>query len=92
MKVPGSNRRLVLAVSWRSVLRLPSMWLAVLYSGVSGFLLQNPSVLFAVVGFMPEERRASLAILVFLFLLFSIAATRLLKFVRDEEGEDGQNS
>lgn len=80
--------KLELIADWKTIAKLPSMWLGIFASAVTGFILANPTTLFAVIAFFPPERQLPAAIMASLLILFLIGATRLIKFNWNHDIED----
>ena len=80
-------KKLVLIGSWREILRLPSIWLAFVASAITGFILANPTFLFAFIAFFPADLQLPAAILVALFVLVLVVSVRVLK-VKDNGHAD----
>lgn len=82
-------RKVTLVASWGKIIRFPSIWLAVAFSALTGFVLSNPTFLFAVIAFFPQELQLPAAIAGAALVLILVVATRILKL---EKGEDDGDS
>lgn len=60
---------------------MASMQLAMVGSAIVAFLLSNPTFLFGIVEFIPDDYRLPVAILIAMFIFALVASTRLLKKV-----------
>lgn len=81
--------KLSLVASWDQIIRYPSIWLALLFSSLTGFVLANPTFLFSVVSFFPQELQLPAAIIIGLLTLALVVATRVFKL---DKGGDGGTS
>lgn len=75
MKLP----KLELVTDWKTAARMWSMRLNLIASALVTYVIATPSILFSLVGFMPEGRRVALAIASGMFVFVLVALTRLTK-------------
>lgn len=64
---------------WRTAWKMWSIRLAAAASAIIGYIINDPSVLFAVAGSLPEPLRIVFSALVGLLVFFLVAFTRLTK-------------
>lgn len=74
--------------TWRDIIKLPSIWLAGIAASVTTYILAYPTLLFAIIAFFPPERQLISAILCGLFILVLVIATRVIRKVPCEDGDD----
>lgn len=76
-------KKLELIADWRTILRWPSIWLAFVASAVTGFILANPTFLFAFIAFFPADLQLPAAIGAALLVLVLVVSVRVLRVKRN---------
>lgn len=87
MKLPFSDKHLVMSTEWKAALRLPSMWLGVMASAITSYVVGNPAFFFTIINYFPSGDRPLYAVLFGAFVLLTIAVARLTKVVSNDAND-----